>query len=466
MVKKKEEKGKYDKLFLEKKSAWELLEKQTKKAFVLGEEYKDFLNNNKTEREIVTFVEKTVKKKGYVSIDKATKASKKIYAINHNKAIALINLGKGNLSKGINIVGSHIDSLRLDLKLNPFYETDPFTMINLHYYGGIKKYHWLNVPLAMHGIIINKKGEKKQIVIGENEKEPVFVISDLLPHLDGREQLAKKASDIITGEAMDAIGASIPVNDEKTKEKVKANLLSILNKKYDITEEDFVSADLSLFPANKARDVGIDAGMIGAPAHDDRSCSFLGVKAFLENNSSKACAMLLVDKEEIGSVGNTAMSSMFFENLIEKIAKLTGEKVSAHAVLENSKALSADVTSGFDPKYADMMDPHNMNKVGYGISIEKGTGFGGKYSGSEAHAEFMAEIRTMLDKAKIPWQYGEMGKVDQGGGGTIAYLLAKYNMNIIDAGPPVLAMHSPFELVSKIDLLSTLLAYKVFFESK
>ena len=466
MVEKKEEKGKYDNLFLEQKSAWELLENQTKKAFELGEEYKDFLNNNKSEREIVTFVEKLVKKKGFVSIDKATKANKKIYAINHHKAIALIDLGKSNLSKGINILGSHIDSLRLDLKLNPFYESEPFAMIDLHYYGGIKKYHWLNVPLSMHGVIINKKGEKKEIVIGEDEKEPVFVISDLLPHLEGQDYANKKATDIITGEAMDALGASIPVDDKKTKEKIKANLLSILNKKYDVVEEDFVSADISLFPAFRARDVGIDAGMIGAPAHDDRSCSFLGVKAFLNSNSTKACAMLLVDKEEIGSVGNTAMSSMFFENLIDTIAKLNGEKVSAKEILQNSKAISADVTSGLDPKYADKMDPHNLNKLGYGVAMEKGTGHGGKYSGSEAHAEYMSQMRTMLDKAKIPWQYGEIGKVDQGGGGTIAYLLAKYNMDIIDAGPPVLAMHSPFEIVSKIDLLSTLLAYTAFFESK
>ena len=462
-----DKKGKYEKLSHEPKSAWETLEKKDEKTvFAINEDYKKFLNENKTERQIVKTVEKIAIKKGFVNINKATKSSKKIYAINHEKNIALIDLTKGKLENGLRILGAHIDSLRLDLKLNPVYESEPFALVNLHYYGGLKKYHWLNLPLSLHGVVFDKDGKKTEIEFGEKESEPVLVITDLLPHLEGREYATKKATDIIKGEAMDAIGASRPVDDKNTKEKLKAQFLTVLNKKYGITEEDFVSADLSLYPANKARDVGVDSAMIGAPAHDDRVCSYFAVRAILDSKPNFPSAALLVDKEEIGSTGNTAMSSKFFENLINKIIKIRGDKTTALEVLENSKAISADVTSGLDPKFADKMDPYNLNKPGYGISVEKGTGSGGKYNGSEASAEFMSFMRQLLNKAKVTWQYGEMGKVDQGGGGTIAHILAEYNMDIVDAGPPVLAMHSPFELVSKIDTFQTYKAYKAFLEIK
>ena len=378
----------------------------------------------------------------------------------------LIDLGNEKLSEGMRIIGGHIDVLRLDFKLSPLYEADPFMMINLHYYGGIKKYQWLNVPLSMHGVIFNKKGEKIDITIGEAEDEPVFVISDLLPHLEGKEGSEKLARDIINGEALDAIGATIPLEDKKVKEKIKATFLKALNDKYKITEEDFSSAEIGLYPAVKARDVGIDSGMLGAPAHDDRICSYIALQAFIESKSGKPKAMLWVDKEEIGSVGNTSMDSFFLENALEKIIRLRKENTTAKEVLSNSKAISADVTSAFDPKYADKFDGCNVNKPGYGVAVEKYTGSGGKYYGSDANAEYMSWIRSMLDEAKIPWQHGELGKVDQGGGGTIAYMLAKYNMDIIDMGVPILAMHSPFELASKIDTYATFKAYKAFYEKK
>lgn len=464
---KKETKGKYENLFRKDKSAWEILNKnEIKQAFDLSEEYKDFLAKYRSERDIIEYVEKLVSKKGYKEISKASKNDKKIYAINHKKNIVLINIGKGKIEDGFRIVGTHVDALRLDLKLNPVYESEKFAMINLHYYGGMKKYQWLNLPMSLHGVIFDKNGKEIKVSIGNKDNEPVFVISDLLPHLEGEDWSQKKAREIIPGEAMDAIGASIPVEDEKTKEKVKATFLKAINDKYKITESDFVSADLSLYPALKPRDVGIDSGLIGGPAHDDRVCSFIAVKAILDSKNTLPTIAFLVDKEEIGSVGNTGMSSYFLENTIEKIINKTNAKISARLILEKSIAISGDVTSGLDPKYADKMDPHNQNKIGYGISVEKGTGHGGKYSGSEAHAEFMSWFRSLYDKNNVPWQYGEIGKVDQGGGGTIAYLLAKYNMNIVDAGPPVLAMHAPFELVSKADVFSTYKAYKTFYESK
>ena len=463
----KNEKSKLEKeLFYEQKSAWDELHEEKKQADKLSNEYREFLDNYKTEREIVEYAQKIAKKNGFVDIKDATPSTKKIYATNHSKNIVLIELTNSPLEEGMRIIGTHIDSLRLDLKMSPVYETNPFLMINLHYYGGIKKYHWLNTPLAMHGVVFNNKGEKIEITIGEKEDEPVFVISDLLPHLEGSEGREKLARDIIKGEELDAIGATIPIEDKKIKERIKATFLKIMNDKYKITERDFASAELSLYPAVKSREVGIDRGMIGAPAHDDRICSYLGLEALLKSDSKKAKLLLWVDKEEIGSKGNTSMESTFLENTIEKIIALRKEKTTAKEVLQNSKAISGDVTSGFDPKFADKMDPTNMNKPGYGVAVEKYTGAGGKSYWSDANAEYISWIRMMLQDAKIPWQHGELGKVDQGGGGTIAYILAKYNMNIVDMGTPVLAMHSPFEIVSKIDLYATYKAYKAFYERK
>lgn len=463
----KDEKSKLEKeLFLEKKNAWEILESEKKEAFALSKEYRSFIDKNKTEREIVHAVELLAKRNGYVNLKEATSTTKKIYATNHEKNILLLDLSAGNLKEGLRIIGSHIDILRLDFKLNPIYESESFALINTHYYGGIKKYHWLNTPLSMHGVVFDKNGKKVEIVYGEDEDEAVFVISDLLPHLEGSEGKEKAAKDIIKGEEMDALAGSIPINDKKVKEKIKATFLKIMNEKYGITEHDFVSAELSLYPAIKSRDVGLDGGMIGAPAHDDRVCSYIAIKTILESRKTKPSMVLLVDKEEIGSVGNTSMESLFLENTLEKIIKLRKENTTAREVLENSKAISGDVTAGGDPKFMDKMDPMNANKIGYGVAIEKYTGSGGKYYGSDANAEYISWIRKMMEENHIPWQYGEIGKVDQGGGGTIAYILAKYNMDIVDMGTPVLAMHSPFEIISKIDLLCTKKAYTAFFEKK
>ncbi|MFA5126236.1 MAG: aminopeptidase [archaeon] len=463
----KDEKSKIEKeLFFERKNAWEQLIEEKKLAYRYCDDYKEFLDDNKNEREIISWTERLAKKQGFVKLEDSTPSTKKIYSVNRAKNIMLIDLGNEKLSKGIRIIGTHIDTLRLDLKMSPLYEADSFMMINLHYYGGIKKYHWLNIPLALHGAIFNKKGEKIEINIGEKEDEPVFVITDLLPHLEGIEGREKLAKDIIKGEELDAFGASVPIEDKKVKEKFKATFLKILNDKYKLTEQDFVSAELSLYPTIKARDVGLDAGMIGAPAHDDRICSYFAIQALIESKTTNPKMVFLVDKEEIGSVGNTSMESTFLENTLEKIIKLRKENTSAKEVLANSKAISGDVTSAFDPKFADKMDQTNMNKIGFGVAIEKYTGAGGKSYGSDANAEYMSWIRKMLDEAKIPWQHGEIGKVDQGGGGTIAYILAKYNMDIVDIGVPILAMHSPFELASKIDSYSTFKAYKAFYECK
>ncbi|MDD3159519.1 MAG: aminopeptidase [Candidatus ainarchaeum sp.] len=456
-----EKKSEYDKLFLKKKSAYEIFnEKEIKEAFSISEDYKTFLDNNKSEREIVKYTENLAKKNGFISIEKATKKSNKIYAINHEKNIILVDLEKGKIEDGLRIIGSHIDSVRLDLKLNPIYESEPFAMINLRYYGGIKKYQWLNEPLALHGVIFDKNGNKKEITIGENIDEPVFVISDLLPHLEGKEYASKTALDIIQGEQLDAIGANMPINDKLLKEKIKGNFLKILNDKYKISEEDFVSADLSLYPAVKARDVGIDCSMIGAAAHDDRVCAYSAVKSIIDG-TKKNGLVILTSNEEVGSRGNIGADSKFLENTISKIIELKEEKISALELLEKSIAISGDVTSGLDPKYADKMDPYNLNKLSYGIAIEKNIAS----PTSTASAEYMQFIRQMLDKKNIPWQYGELGKVDQAGGGTIAYLLARYNMDIVDAGPPVIAMHSPFEIISKVDLYATYKAYKEFMDN-
>jgi len=465
--KEKDEKSKLEKeLFCEIKSAWEVLSEEKKLAFRFCDDYKEFVDSNKTEREIVNWTERLAKKNGYVSIKDATAGTKKIYATNHCKNIALLDMGSGKLSDGLRIIGSHIDSLRLDLKPSPVYESDPFLMINLHYYGGIKKFHWLNVPLSMHGVIFNKNGEKINIEIGEKEDEPVFIITDLLPHLEGAEGREKAVKDIIKGEELDAIGASIPIDDKKVKEKIKATFLKALNDKYKIIEEDFISAEISLYPVVKARDIGIDAGIIGSPAHDDRVCSYIAIRSALEAKQTNPKLVILVDKEEIGSVGNTSIDSLFLENLIDRIAKLRKENISAREVLAKSKGISGDVTAGVDTKFADKMDPTNMNILGHGVAVEKYGGSGGKYYSSDANAEYLSWIRRVLNDNKIPWQHGELGKVDQGGGGTIAHFLARYNMNIIDIGPPVLAMHSPYELASKIDIYATYKAYKAFFEYK
>lgn len=465
MKNKKEEESPIEKKYYKKeKVGWEeLSNKENEEIEKLSKNYRKFLDSYKIEREIVKGVEELAKKNGYVSIQQANKNTKKIYAINRDKNIVLIQHGKKPMEKGLRIIGTHIDVLKLDFKPNPVFQDGEYCMINLHYYGGIKNFHWMNVPLAIHGVIFDEKGKKTEIVIGENEEDPVFVITDLLPHL-GKDVDEKTAKDIIRGEQLDALAATIPIEDKKAKEKVKAKFFEAINKKYSITEEDFISAELCLVPAIKSREIGIDKSMIGAPAHDDRSCSYLAVEAVMQTKNPEYTSIaFLTDKEEIGSVGNTAMSSYFFENLITELIKKKNENTTAREVLAKSRILSGDVTAATDPKFRDKFDGHNANKIGYGVAIEKYTGSGGKYYGNDANAEYISWIRQMLNENKIIWQTGELGKVDEGGGGTIAHILAKTGAEVVDVGPPVLAMHSPFEIVSKVDLYNTLKTYKAFF---
>ncbi len=451
-------------------NAWNFVDsKQQKEVFGLNDEYKAFLDKGKTERECVEEIIRLSKEKGYVSIDeyvngKILKPGTKIYANNKGKAVALFVIGKDELEQGMNIVGSHLDAPRLDLKPFPLYEDGGLALFKTHYYGGIKKYQWTSMPLALHGIVFKKNGEKVEIIIGEKEDEPVFFITDLLPHLS-KEQQEKKMSEGITGEGLNVLIGSMPCKDVET-DKVKYHILKILNEKYGIEEEDFLVAELEIVPSDKAKDVGFDRSMVGAYGQDDRVCAFTSLKAILETENPKRTAVgLFVDKEEIGSVGNTSMHSKFFENTVAELLALQVEKYNdllLRRAMANSKILSADVGAGFDPNYPDVLDKRNAAFIGNGVILVKYTGSRGKSGSNDANAEFMSEIRQVFNQNNIKWQIGELGKVDQGGGGTIAYILANHGAEVVDCGVPVLSMHAPFEIVSKIDIYMTYKAYKAF----
>ncbi len=445
---------KYEKLFLKKKSFWEEANaREVKKAFEFAEEYKEFLSKAKVEREAVKEIEKTAKK------------SKLKNYINNSKSIVIVKKGKEKLSKGIKIIASHIDSPRLDLKPHPLYEDNSLALLKTHYYGGIKKYQWVNHLLALHGVVILKGGKKVEIAIGEKENEPVFTVPDLLPHLADKKQGERKLLKGVTGEEMNILCGSIPVKEKKVKEKVKTAVLEKLNKEYGLTEIDFVSAELQAVPAGKPRDLGFDKSMIAGYGQDDKACAFASLKAIEKAKNKKTVIAVFYDKEEIGSTGITGAQSRFVEHVIEELIKETKEKTTVLEVMSNSEAISADVTAGVNPTYKDVMDSKNSVLIGYGIGLEKTTGYGGKYDGSEAPAEYMRRLIDLLDKNKIKWQTGELGKVDEGGGGTIAKYLAHYGVKVIDAGPPVLSMHSPLEITSKADLYETYKAYKTFLEN-
>ena len=451
-------------------SAWERLpEGEHKHVFSFAEEYKHFLREAKTEREIVKWIQTKAEKQGYQPFENAAvKSGAKLFITNKGKNIALLVIGKNGVDSGLRIIASHIDALRLDLKSAPFYEDGGLVMMNTHYYGGIKKYHWVNTPLALHGVIFTKDGKRLDVSIGENENEPVFVIPDLLPHVGGRAFAEKKTNEVITGESLDAVAASLPLFEKDAVDKVKLRLYKYLNEKYGVIEEDFFSAELQLVPAIKPRDIGFDGSLMGAYAHDDRSCSYANMASMLDlvGPADHTCMAIFMDKEEIGSTGATGADSLFLENVVEQICSKTNSQKTTHQVLADAKIISADVTSALDPKYREFFDSANVNYVGYGVSVERGTGYGGKYEGSEATAEFMSFIRTLFNKEKIPWQTGEISKVDEGGGGTVAKYFAKYGCDIIDIGPPVLAMHSPCEILSKVDLYCAFKGYKAFFETK
>lgn len=436
-----------------KKSAWEILTKtQIKKAFDFAEEYKTFLNDVKTEREAVQ------------RINEMAKTSKKKIMMNRGKEAAIIVPGKKPVHEGLRIIISHIDSPRLDLKQVPLYEDSEsnLALFETHYYGGIKKFQWVVIPLALHGVIVKKDGEKIPFILGENENEPVFSVPDLLPHLSHEVQDTKKINEAIKGESLDIMVGSRPVSGD-FKEKIKTAILDKLHTDYGITEEDFISAELEAVPAHKARDLGFDKSLIGAYGQDDRACAFASLKAILDvKNPGHTALSLFVDKEEIGSEGSaTAQVTTFLRSIIKKL----DPSVDVDSVMLKSKVVSADVNGAVTPNYTDVFELKNASSLGNGIVMSKYTGHGGKYAANDASAEYVAEIRTMLNKAKIPWQTGELGKVDKGGGGTVAKYFSRLGMEVIDLGPAVMSMHSPFEVTSKADIYSSYLAYNAFLKT-
>ena len=454
---------------LMKENIWKKYNDQEKtKIMEMAEDYKNFLSLGKTERECNREIIRRAEKVGFENINEYISGKlkiypgAKIYADNRGKAVALFIIGKEEITKGMNILGAHIDSPRLDLKANPLYEDNDFAYFDTHYYGGIKKYQWVTIPLALHGVIVKKDGTSINVNIGEKDGDPVFCITDLLPHL-ANEQMKKDASKLIEGEALDVLIGNVPGEDDK--ETVKRNILEILKETYDITEEDFLSAEIEVVPAGKARDLGLDRSMVLAYGQDDRSCAYSSLKAFLEmENPVKTVSCILVDKEEIGSVGATGMESLFYENTVAEICKLLGEEsfVALRRVFANSKMLSSDVNAAYDPLYASVMDKRNSSYLARGLVFCKYTGSRGKNSSNDADAEYLAELRRIMDDNNIAFQVSELGKVDAGGGGTIAYILANYDVKVVDCGIGILSMHAPFEVASKVDIYEAYRGYLAF----
>lgn len=475
MTEKSEGKKLQEQLTHKWKNVWESIDdEQSQQIHATGDEYKLFLDRGKTERESALEIIRIAKENGYISLEEVIqskmdiKPGMKIYSNNKDKGVVMFVIGKECLTKGMNIVGSHIDAPRIDLKQFPLYEDGEMALLKTHYYGGIRKYQWVALPLALHGVVIKANGEKINIVIGEDDSEPVFMITDLLPHL-AKDQNSKTLGEGITGEGLNIIIGSIPYKEKDLSEKIKLNVLSILNEKYGITEEDFTTAELQAVPAGKSRDVGLDRALIAAHGHDDRVCAFTSLKAMLEIESPNRTAVgLFVDKEEIGSVGNTGMESMFFENAVSELIGLTEEvysELKLKRAMANSRVLSADVAAAFDPNYPEVLDKRNAPFIGKGITLVKYTGVRGKGGSNDANAEYISDIRRIFNENNIIWQMGELGKVDQGGGGTIAYILARYGMEVVDCGVPVLSMHAPYEIVSKADVYMTYKGYKAFYEA-
>ena len=448
-----------------RKNAW-LKYDDKKPVMDFAEGYKAFISAAKSERLAVNESEKLLKANGFKNIDdvKSLKEGDRVYFINKKKNVAAFIIGKEPLEKGLRILGAHIDSPRLDLKEHPVYEAKGFALGDTHYYGGIKKYQWVTIPLALVGVVCKKDGSIIEVNIGDDPKDPVVGITDLLIHLSA-DQMAKTAAKVVEGENLDITLGSMPI-DDKDKEPVKANVLKLLKEKYGIEEEDFISAEIEIVPAGEARDYGLDRSMVAGYGHDDRSCAYTSLMALLDTKkvNNTACC-ILVDKEEIGSVGATGAQSLFFENAIAKLAELLGNSNPlwvARLALENSKMLSSDVSAGYDPLYGYVSDTKNAAYLGEGLVFNKYTGRGGKGGSNDAMPEYYAFIRKAMDEGNVNWQSSELGKVDQGGGGTIAYILGNYNMLVIDAGIPVLNMHAPMEIVSKVDVYEAYLGYKAF----
>ena len=459
---------------MERKNAWlsygESDEKEMEK---LTKDYRAFLDAGKTERECVTELVREAEANGYVSLEAKQAAGEKIqpgdkvYAVGMKKIMALFHVGQEPLEKGMNILGAHIDSPRLDVKQNPLYEDTDLAYLDTHYYGGVKKYQWVALPLAIHGVIAKKDGSVVNVTIGEDENDPVVYITDLLIHLAGK-QLQKKAAEVIEGENLDILIGSRPLSestDEKKKEAVKSNVLRILKEKYDVEEEDFLSAEREIVPAGKARDCGLDRSMVAAYGQDDRVCAYTSFVAMMEMDAPKRTSCcLLTDKEEIGSVGATGMQSRFFENTVAELLDGMGcySDLALRRTLRNSSMLSSDVSAGYDPAYGECFEKKNAAYLGRGIVLNKFTGARGKSGSNDANAEYVAEVRRIFDDHQVAFQTAELGKVDVGGGGTIAYIAALYGMNVIDSGVAVLSMHAPWEVTSKADIYEAKKAYKAF----
>ena len=437
-----------------------------------AEEYKLFISRCKTERECVSELIELAKAKGFRNLKEIIKngdrliPGTKVYVEHMGKTLALFVIGKNPLEQGMRIIGAHIDSPRLDLKPNPLYEDEEIALLKTHYYGGIKKYLWVATPLALHGVIVKKNGESITVTIGENAKDPVFGVSDLLVHLSV-DQMDKTVRKAVDAEAMNVMLGSIPLEGEE-KDAVKKRMLRILKERYDVAEEDLLSAELTMVPAGPAKDYGLDRSMIMAYAQDDKVCAYPAIRAIIDLEVPQyTCVCFLTDKEETGSLGATGAHSRFFENTIADLIDLTGDysELKVRHALQNSKMLSADVTAAFDPNYPEVMEKNNCAFAGQGLAFSKYTGSGGKYKASDANAEFIAQIRRIMDAAGVHYSFSEIGKVDCGGGGTIAYVMANYGMEVIDCGVPVFNMHAPWEITSKIDVYETLKGYEAFYRA-
>ena len=462
---------------MEKKNAWEKYPEGKKRdeVFSFAEDYRKFISDCKTERECTSAVYKDAVAHGYKDLDEliknktAVKAGDRIVADNMGKGVALFNIGKKSIEDGMNILGAHIDSPRMDLKQVPLYEDTEMALLDTHYYGGIKKYQWVTLPLALHGVICKKDGTTVKVNIGDKPGDPVVGVSDLLIHLSG-DQMSKKASEVIEGENLDVLIGSIPgpekdENDKDIKDRVKTNILNILSKEYKVDEDDFLSAEIEVVPAGEARDYGLDRSMIMGYGHDDRVCAYPSYRAMLEVTDTEYTSVcLLVDKEEIGSVGASGMQSRFFENCVAEVMNLAGEytELAVRRAMKNSKVLSSDVSAAFDPNYPSVMEKKNSAYFGKGLVFNKYTGARGKSGSNDANAEYVAKLRKIMDDNEVSFQTSELGRVDVGGGGTIAYILANYDMNVIDSGVPVLNMHAPWEIISKVDLYEALKGYVAF----
>ncbi|MEE1077743.1 MAG: aminopeptidase [Agathobacter sp.] len=460
---------------MEKKNAWTKYPEGEKRDEVMkfAEEYRKFISDCKTERECTTDLYEVAKEAGYQDLDEAIKANKtlkagdKVVANNMGKGLAMFIIGKKDLEEGMNILGAHIDSPRLDLKQVPLYEDTEMAMLDTHYYGGVKKYQWVTLPLALHGVICKKDGTVVNVNIGDKANDPVFGITDLLIHLSA-DQLEKKAAKVIEGESLDLLIGSIPAEEKEkddVKDRVKANILTILEKEYGVDEEDFLSAEIEVVPAGEARDYGFDRSMIMGYGHDDRVCAYPSFRAMLEVDVPEYTSVcLLVDKEEIGSVGASGMQSKFFENCVAEVMNLTGKytELAVRRALKNSKVLSSDVSAAYDPNFPSVMEKKNSAYFGKGLVFNKYTGSRGKGGSNDANAEYIAQLRKVMDDNNVSFQTAELGKVDQGGGGTIAYILANYGMSVIDSGVAVLNMHAPWEIISKVDLYEAFKGYVAF----